>query len=248
MNPAALVFIPTYNEAENSKNLYNKIRGLGMQNDILFLDDNSPDGTGRVLDAIAAADKRVFVIHRPGKSGIGSAHLEGINWSYDHGYRLLVTMDCDFTHPPEKISDFLAACSSSADTDIVVGSRYLAEQGIVEWTWWRRLLTKTAHFLTVSLLKMPYDATGAFRLYRLDHVPRAAFGLVRSRSYSFFFESLYLLHINRFRIMEIPIALPKRACGKSKMSYPDILKNIMFLLRFTMRSWFARSHMLLGGR
>ena len=95
-----LLFIPTYNERDNAERIYNLIKALGLDLDLLFLDDNSPDGTGQILDDIAARDARVRVIHRPGKQGIGSAHLHAIDWAYQHGYPILVSMDCDLTHPP----------------------------------------------------------------------------------------------------------------------------------------------------
>src|ERR1017187_226596 len=106
-----LIFVATYNEAENVEGLFQQIRELNLGAagvDILFLDDNSPDGTGRIIDRIAAENPNVHVIHRSGKQGIGSAHLAGIAWAYEHGYQTLVTMGCDFTHSPERIVDFLA--------------------------------------------------------------------------------------------------------------------------------------------
>src|SRR2546425_152266 len=103
----ALVFVPTYNERDNVEQLYREIRKLPIDLDILFLDDNSPDGTGALIDGLADRDPGVFVIHRTGKLGVGSAHYQGIEWAYERGYTVLVTMDCDFTHPPSKILDIL---------------------------------------------------------------------------------------------------------------------------------------------
>ena len=108
MNNDFLIFIPTYNERENVEVILRQILDLRLDADILFVDDNSPDGTGQLLDALASSHPNVFVQHRAGKLGIGSAHKQGIAWAYDHGYRLLVTMDCDATHSPEQIRDFLA--------------------------------------------------------------------------------------------------------------------------------------------
>ena len=172
--------------------------------DILFLDDHSPDGTGKVIDSFAAQDPRVFTIHRKGKLGVGSAHFDGIAWAYDRGYTVLVTMDCDFTHPPAKILDALEEKDAA---DVVVGSRYMTQGSLSGWNPVRKLLTWTGHALTRTLLGMTYDATGAFRLYRLDRIPRPAFSLVTSKGYSFFFESLYILHSNRLAIKEIPIQI-----------------------------------------
>src|SRR5690349_20504841 len=102
-----LIFVPTYNEAENVEALYNQICDLKLDAHILFLDDNSPDGTGDIIDRLAAENPKVHVIHRPGKQGIGSAHTTGIRWAYQHGFQSLVTMDCDFTHSPQRIPEFL---------------------------------------------------------------------------------------------------------------------------------------------
>ncbi|HYV19667.1 MAG TPA: glycosyltransferase [Verrucomicrobiae bacterium] len=221
-----LVFIPTYNERGNVGALYTEIRALGLDLDILFMDDNSPDGTGKVVDELAAKDPGVRVLHRSGKLGVGSAHAEGIAWAYDHGYRTLVTMDCDFTHPPAAIAELLRVAQ---DADVVVGSRYLAKRSLAGWNLMRKVLTVTGHLLTRVLLGMTYDATGAFRLYRLDRIPRQAFGAVSSKGYSFFFESLYILHFNRYRIREIPIALPPRTYGHSKMSFREVRHSVALL-------------------
>lgn len=221
-----LVFVATYNEAENVEVLFQRIRQLNLGADILFLDDNSPDGTGRIIDRIAGDNSNVYAIHRAGKQGIGSAHLTGIEWAYKHGYQTLVTMDCDFTHAPERIVDFLAR---AGEYDIVVGSRYLQEGSLRTWSCFRKTLTRAGHMLTTALLRMPYDATGAFRLYRLDRIRSGIFGLVYSSSYSFFFESLYLCWLNGASIGEISIDLPARTYGHSKMSRNDVLRSTVLL-------------------
>ncbi|HWW02310.1 MAG TPA: glycosyltransferase [Candidatus Acidoferrum sp.] len=222
-----LVFIPTYNEADNVVALCERIQAQGLGFDILFIDDNSPDGTGKVLDGLVAKYSNVKVLHRSGKLGIGSAHFQGIQWAYDHNYQTLITMDCDFTHPPEKLAEII---SFRDKYDVVVGSRYLQKRSLRGWNALRKLLTRAGHALTVSLLGMPYDATGAFRLYRLDRIPRYAFDVIQSRGYSFFFESLYVLFVNRMKIGEFPLALPPRTYGHSKMSYREAVRSVKLLL------------------
>lgn len=229
MTHSVLIFIPTYNERENVERLYVELAALPVDADFLFLDDNSPDGTGVLLDAIAASDMRVAVIHRSGKLGIGSAHQAGIRYAYDHGYSHLVTMDCDFTHPPSYIPVFLKQVE---ECEVVVGSRYMSKESLADWNWYRKFLTHLGHFLTTLLLKMPYDASGAFRVYNLPRIDSLVFSRVRSASYSFFFESLCLLCMNGARVKEIPISLPKRTYGHSKMQLSDIggsLKKLMAL-------------------
>ena len=221
----ALVFVPTFNEAENVEALCSQIQALALPLDILFMDDNSPDGTGQLLDKLATQHDNVKVLHRSGKLGIGSAHFQGIQWAYDHGYRTLITMDCDFTHPPERIADLL----NSDQCDVVVGSRYMQKRSLQGWNPMRKMLTWTGHALTVSLLGMPHDATGAFRLYRLDRIPRYGFDAIQSRGYSFFFESLYVMFVNGLKIGEVPIALPPRTYGHSKMSYREVIRSVQLL-------------------
>lgn len=232
-----LVFIPTYNESDNVKTIYGQLKALGIDMDILFLDDNSPDGTGEILDELAANDPRVSVIHRSGKLGIGSAHQDGIRWAYEHGYATLITMDCDFSHSPQYIHNFLKL---SHQADIVVGSRYMEEGSLVDWNLYRKFLTYVGHFLTDVLLRMPYDATGAFRLYNLRQIPRGVFALVRSPGYSFFFESLYILFLNKFSVKEFPIKLPTRTYGHSKMTLRGAIHSFWHLWRICLRTWTRR--------
>jgi len=223
MASRTLIFIPTYNERENVESMAAQILAQGLDADLLFLDDRSPDGTGEVLDSLAARDPRVRVIHRAGKLGVGSAHLHGIRWAYDHGYETLITMDCDFTHSPQDLGRMLeAAC----EHDVTVGSRYLRAGSLPGWNLLRRFLTRFGHFLTRHLLKFDYDATGAFRIYRLSRIPRDVFGLVTSMGYAFFFESLFLLHRNGCSIGEVPIILPARTYGHSKMSFWEPYRSL----------------------
>ena len=222
-----MVFIPTYNERENVELILSQILALGLHADILFVDDNSPDGTGQLLDSIVVSHSNVFVEHRAGKLGIGSAHAYGINWAYDHGYRLLITMDCDFTHSPEYIRDFLAKAD---EADIVVGSRYMLEDSLGTWNVYRRLLTRLGHVATSFFLRMPFDATGAFRLYRLDRISRYFLNSVHSLGYSFLFESLYVLHLNGYRVVQTPTHLPARVYGHSKMQLRDAIYSLSHLI------------------
>jgi dolichol-phosphate mannosyltransferase len=221
-----LIFIPTYKEAENVRPLATSILSLGLDTDILFIDDNSPDGTGALLEQLATENPRIHVVHRSGKLGIGTAHQDGIRWAYDHAYRLLVTMDCDFTHSPALIPEFLGEASRC---DVVVGSRYLKKGSLRDWNFTRRVLTRTGHLLTTRLLRLPHDATGAFRVYRLDRIPSGLFSLVHSIGYSFFFESLYVLNSNGFNIREVAIDLPARTYGHSKMRMGDASNSFMLL-------------------
>lgn len=224
----AVVLIPTYNERENVSRICAQILELGTELDLVFIDDNSPDGTGQVIDGLAARHKNVLAIHRREKQGIGSAHIHGIRWANEHGYDLVITMDCDFSHSPHYINRFI---QESNGFDLVIGSRFLSGDGVKEWNPYRKFLTAIGHFLTVVLLKLPYDATGAFRLYDLTRIDLDIFQLVSSKGYSFFFESLHLFCVNGYKIKEIPVVLPARSCGHSKMRIRDILNSLGLLSR-----------------
>jgi dolichol-phosphate mannosyltransferase len=217
-----LVFIPTYNEHENVANMAQQILALGLDADLLFMDDASPDGTGGVLDELAASHPRLFVIHRAGKLGIGSAHLEGIRWAYDRQYDRLVTMDCDFTHTP---ADVLRLIGSLDGHDMAVGSRYMEANSLPGWNVMRRSLTGLGHVLTERLLGIQVDATGALRAYELRKIPRELFDLVTARGYAFFFESMFILVRNGVSVKEIPIVLPARTYGHSKMTLREAWRS-----------------------
>lgn len=221
-----LIFIPTYNEADNAPRMCEEVHRLGIDADVLFVDDNSPDGTGGLLEELKPRFPRLIVHHRPGKLGIGSAHIDAIQWAYDQGYRLLVTMDCDFTHSP---SDIPALIRAAVDHDVSVGSRWAEKNSLPGWNVFRRFMTGLGHFLTRNVLDIPQDATGAFRAYRLDRLPRELFQLVRSRGYSFFFESLFVLNRNGFSVAEVPIVLPARTYGHSKMSPGAALRSARYI-------------------
>ncbi|HEX4407003.1 MAG TPA: glycosyltransferase [Polyangia bacterium] len=226
--PKTLLAIPTYNEVGNVEPLCLELLGQELDLDILFMDDASPDGTGALIDRLAAEHTRILGVHRAGKLGIGSAHLDCVAYAYDHGYDVLITMDCDFTHPPSAVSSLIAL---SVDFDVVVGSRYLVRDSLQDWTVFRRMLTYGGHFLTRRLLNLEQDASSGMRLYQLRSIPRALFGLIDARGYSFFFESLYVLVINGYRVGEVGIRLPARASGHSKMTPKDAAEGLLRLGR-----------------
>ena len=235
MTAETLIFVATYNERENAGELIRQLEALGLGADLLFLDDASPDGTGALLDDMAQDRPHLHVIHRAGKGGVGSAHQDGIAWAYDHGYHRLVTLDCDFSHSPADIPRMLAVAEGC---DVVVGSRWSRRESLPGWKFYRRVLTTLGHSVTRRLLGIPYDATGALRLYDLRRVPRRLFERVESKGYSFFLESMFLLWRNGYRVREVPIVLPARTYGHSKMTLRDVtdsLKRIDSLWRDSLR-------------
>jgi len=222
-----LVVVPTYNERDDAPRMVAALHALRLDADVLFIDDASPDGTGDLLESLRAHHPRLRVRHRAGKLGIGGAHLDGIGWAYEQGYQRLVTLDSDFSHSPEDIPTLLLASDTA---DVVVGSRWKADNSLPGWSVFRRFMTNAGHLLTRSVLALPYDATGAFRVYRLDRIPRELFGLVKSRSYAFFFESLFILHKNACRVVEVPIILPARTYGHSKMTTRAAMHSVRFMM------------------
>ena len=233
MSPRLLIFVPTYNERKNVERLCTELRALRLDADILFMDDASPDGTGEVLDRLAKDFSDVRVVHRAAKLGIGTAHRAGIRYAYEHGYELLVTMDADFSHSPSDIPRLLDARDD--ETDLVVGSRYLRQGSLPGWSPHRRFLTALGHAMTEGLLGIPYDASGALRLYDLRRIPRALFELSIAPAYAFFYETLFMLHLHGCRVREIPIVLPARVYGSSKLTVREALRSA----RFLMHLWFT---------
>jgi dolichol-phosphate mannosyltransferase len=226
--PRLLIAIPTYNEAGNVEPMCLALLQLGLPADILFCDDNSPDGTGAILDRLSAAHPQVRVLHRAGKEGIGSAHQAMIAHAYDGGYDQLLTLDCDFSHSPADLPRLLEAARGAA---VTVGSRWHGAESLPGWSLLRRMLTGLGHLMTKHFLQVPQDASGALRLYDLRQIPRELFARVRSRSYGFFFESLFVLVQNGFLIREVPIVLPARTYGHSKLTFAEAARSGRFLLQ-----------------
>jgi dolichol-phosphate mannosyltransferase len=227
-----LVGIPTLNEVRNVEPMVQRLLKLPFSFDLLFVDDNSDDGTREVLNRIADQYSFIKVIHRPSKLGIGSAHKEILRFSYEHAYEALVTLDCDFSHQPEDIPRLF---SEPVDLPLVVGSRFLDSESLSEWNLKRKFLTHLGHWLTSRLLQLPMDATGAFRLYRLNLIPCEIWGRVQSDGYAFFFESLVVARQSGVTCREISIHLPKRVYGESKLNFQQALRSLKVLFQLYLR-------------
>lgn len=210
-----LIFIPTYNERGNVQKLYQALKKLPLELDILFCDDNSPDGTGKLIDDIIQQDKSVHVMHRPGKMGLGTAHKEGFDFAKKHGYEYLITMDADFTHDPSYIPALLAQKGSA---DIVIGSRYISGGKMEGWNKIRLPFTYFWRAMIKYGLGMPYDCTGAFRLYRVKILNFELYKQLTSQGFAFCMESLYRFKQFGAKIVEVPILARNRQEGISKLS------------------------------
>ena len=220
-----LVAIPTYNERQNIPVLLDLFGPLREEFDFLFVDDNSPDGTADYIDSLGCSN--IKVMRRPAKLGIGSAHRDAIRYAYENGYTRLATMDADLTHNPTSLTKLL---EQSHYAHVVVGSRYLKPNSLPGWNLLRRALTHLGHLMTRFFLKLPYDATGGLRIYNLEEIPPDLFDLVRSQGYSFLYESLYILWSNGHSVAEVPIELPARTYGNSKMSIEQALVSALRLV------------------
>jgi dolichol-phosphate mannosyltransferase len=212
-----LVIVPTYNEKENIAEIVGTVLRLGSGVEILVIDDASPDGTGPIVDSLAAANPRVHVLHRPGKLGLGSAYIAGFKWALANtDARFVFEMDADFSHDPSAIPQFLEAAK---EVDLVIGSRYLKGVTVVNWPLGRLILSYGANVYTRLVTGLPLrDATGGFKCFRREVLERLPLDVIRSDGYSFQIEVNYIAWKQGFRIAEIPILFVDRRVGISKMS------------------------------
>lgn len=218
--PRTLVVIPTYNERENLPLMARALFDLGVSGlELLIVDDNSPDGTGKLAEALRGEyDEQVHVLHRQQKEGLGPAYIAGFRRALDMGADLIIQMDADFSHKPEYVHDFLARIE---DHDVVVGSRFIHGGGVdPSWGWHRKALSTWANRIyTPAILGLPiYDATGGFRLWRRATLEGIGLDRIQSNGYVFQVETLYVAYRLGYRIAEVPIFFPDRAHGESKMS------------------------------
>jgi dolichol-phosphate mannosyltransferase len=211
-----LVIIPTYNEAENIRLIVDRLRGSVPVADVLIADDNSPDGTGAIADEMAATDKQIQVLHRPGKHGLGTAYLAGFGWAAERAYDAVVEMDADGSHRPEELPLLLDAL---AEADLVIGSRWVKGGEVVNWPLHRLVLSRGANLYTRLALGMPVkDATGGYRAYRMTGLQKLDVDSVASQGYSFQVDLAWRAHRNGLRVVEVPIVFAERERGASKMS------------------------------
>jgi dolichol-phosphate mannosyltransferase len=229
-----LVIIPTYNEAENVRPIVERVRTSVPAAHILVADDNSPDGTGKIADELAAADDHVHVLHRLGKEGLGAAYLAGFAWGIDAGYDILVEMDADGSHQPEQLPDLLAALK---DADLVLGSRWVKGGRVVNWPKSRELLSRAGNLWARIALGIPLrDATGGYRVFRRETLLGLGLNNVASAGYCFQVDLAWRGLKAGYRVVEVPIIFVERERGDSKMSRKIVVEALL------LTTWWGLAH------
>ena len=235
--PRILVSLATYNEAGNIAALIAEIHKYLPQADVLVIDDNSPDGTWRIVEELGAADPRVKLLKRPGKLGLGTATLAAMRYAMEHNYDFLQNMDADFSHPPRYLPGILAGMSKY---DVMIGSRYVRGGGTENWPLPRRIMSRSVNTMVRFMFRMPVkDASGAYRCYRVAKLREVPLDRIRSRGYSFQQEVLFRCHKAGCKLGEYPIIFENRRAGASKVNKKEAIRSISMLLYLGMRNLFG---------
>ena len=234
--PHALIVVPTYNERDNVRGIAGSLLAALPGTELLFVDDNSPDGTGALLDELVAAERRIHVMHRAGKLGLGTAYIEGFGWGLARGYGHLFQMDADGSHDPRYLPQMLALAEDGAD--VVVGSRYVPGGGTENWGLGRRLLSRGGSLYARTILGVDLrDITAGFMCWRRAALEAIELSSITSNGYSFQIEIKYRAIQKNLRVVETPINFVDRRVGQSKMSRAIFVEALL-------RVWRLR----LGGR
>jgi dolichol-phosphate mannosyltransferase len=216
-----LLCLPTYNERENLPGMVRALEAVReltpIPGDVLVVDDNSPDGTGAIADALAAERPWLHVLHRPGKQGLGRAYLAGFRWALPRGYSHVLEMDCDFSHDPERVPALLEAALDGAD--LALGSRYVRGGGVANWSVTRRVVSAAGCLYARVLLGLGVrDLTGGFKCFRREVLEAIDLGSVTAEGYAFQIEMTYRTCRLGFTVREVPIVFTDRVAGGSKMT------------------------------
>jgi dolichol-phosphate mannosyltransferase len=231
----ALLCLPTYDERENLGPMVEAILAAAPQLEVLVIDDNSPDGTGRLADEIAARQPRVRVLHRAAKEGLGRAYLAGFAWALARDYRLVLEMDCDFSHDPGYLPGMLAAAE---EADLVLGSRYVNGGGTVNWGLLRRLISRAGSWYARTILGLRVrDLTGGFKCFRREVLEAIDLPSVECTGYAFQIELTYRAVRRGFTVRELPIVFADRRVGHSKMSRRIVLEAVRKVWSIRWSGW-----------
>lgn len=245
--PRLLVSLATYNEAENLRDLIAEIHAVAPHATVLVIDDNSPDGTGDVADALRASDERVEVIHRTGKLGLGTAIIEGMRYAIDGGYDYFLNLDADGSHPPRFIPALL---EGMGDRDVMIGSRYVPGGGVEgEFNLKRKLMSTGINLYARLFLGLKTrDNSGSFRCYRVSKLKQMDFARIESRGYSFMEEILFWCRQVGCSFGETPILFENRRAGYSKINKMEAVKALQIIAKLGVARLFGGARMKSGAR
>ncbi|MDA8652960.1 polyprenol monophosphomannose synthase [Candidatus Actinomarina sp.] len=223
-----LLITPTYNEASNIQKFIDSAEGID-EIDLLVVDDNSPDGTADIVTVNIKKNKKLYLISRAGKLGLGTAYLEGFEWFLNSNYDFCIQMDSDFSHSFE---DLVKLLKFRRDADLVIGSRYVSGGSTKGWSTYRRLLSKYANILSKSILRSNInDLTGGFKILSRNVIAEILKSKPSSNGYTFQIEVNNLIERKKFKIIEVPITFVEREYGKTKMNYQIIIEAIKYLFK-----------------
>ena len=229
----SLIVIPTYNERENIAGLIDDVLRFVPATDLLIIDDNSPDGTGQVVDEISARLPQVHALHRPGKLGLGTAYVRGFQYAIEQDYDFVFEMDADYSHDPKYLPDFFATAEQA---DLVIGSRYVQGGGTPNWSALRKFISGGGNTFARFMLGIPtHDCTSGYRCYRTAALRTIDLGLVRAQGYAFQVEMAYLFWKRGYRVREVPIVFMDRRVGKSKMSRKIFIEAFRWVVATRLR-------------
>ena len=234
-----LVVIPTYNEKENAEAISRAVLAACPEADLLFVDDNSPDGTGQLADQLAASNPRIHVLHRPQKQGLGRAYLAGFRWALERpDFRFVMEMDADFSHDPKAVPQLRAAAQ---DADLVLGSRYVGGIRVINWPLNRLILSTGAGLYVRLITGMPFsDPTGGFKCFRREVLAAIDLDEIHSNGYSFQIEMTHTAWHLGFKIVESPIVFEERREGQSKMSGGIVNEALWMVWKLLARCGYRR--------
>lgn len=229
-----LIVIPTYNEKDNIKFLLRDIYATVPEVNILVVDDNSPDGTGQLIDELIENNtyqNRLFVMHRSGKLGLGTAYIQGFKWGMERGYTILFSMDADFSHDPKYLPKMIAEAKKN---DLVIGSRYVKGGGTKNWGLMRRIISRGGSlYARIILLSNVHDFTGGFNCYHANFLKRINLDTIYSKGYCFQIEMKFRHVLLHAKIKEVPIIFCDRVKGKSKMSSNIFKEAVLNVIRLS---------------
>lgn len=240
--------MPTYNERQNLETIVGRVRAAVPHADVLVVDDNSPDGTGKIADELAEADSHVQVLHRTEKAGLGKAYIAGFGWALERDYDVVIEMDADGSHQPEHLPSLIGALrpagQESGDrtgADLAIGSRWVRGGKVVNWPRSREALSRCANLYIQVMLGMGVrDATAGFRAYRAETLRAISLNDVESTGYSFQIDLTIRVREAGLKIVEIPITFVERELGASKMSGNIILEAFWRVAQWGTQTWLRR--------